>query len=207
LAFTAVGSLREDLAPRDLVLPDQYFDRTKQQHTFFGHGIAAHAPFAEPVCPGLHALLKEVTAPMGSGERPVRVHAGGTYVNIEGPAFSTRAESRFYHDAGFDVIGMTSLPEARLAREAGLCYAPVALVTDYDAWREEEAAVSVNMVTANLEANIARARAIVVAVAGRLFQRPSCACAEAMRWAVMTDPGGIPPEVRERLRPLLDPLD
>jgi 5'-methylthioadenosine phosphorylase len=197
IAFTAVGSLRADIAPRDLVLPDQYFDRTKQTHTFFGQGIAAHAPFAQPVCPRLHRILHEVlVAPAGA--EGVHVHAGGTYVNIEGPAFSTRAESQSYQRSGFDVIGMTSLHEARLAREASLCYAPVALVTDYDAWHEEDEAVTVEMVVANVEANMALACRAVAAVAEAVAPETTCSCRDIMRGAVMTDPELIDPEIRRR---------
>jgi 5'-methylthioadenosine phosphorylase len=136
LSFTAVGSLREDIRPRDIVLPDQYVDRTKQNHTFFGDGVAAHVPFGDPVCPALHRIAAHLATERLPG--PARVHQGGTYVNIEGPAFSTRAESQMYRTLGFDIVGMTSLPEAKLAREAGLCYAAVALVTDYDCWRAAE---------------------------------------------------------------------
>ena len=199
LAFTAVGSLREDIAPRDLVLPDQYFDRTKQNHTFFGDGIAAHAPFADPVCPRLRRGLETVLDELRAAGESVRVHPAGTYVNIEGPAFSTRAESRFYRNAGFDVIGMTSLPEAKLAREAGICYAPVALVTDYDAWHEGEEAVTVEMVVAHMAANVSVARKIVTTLAARLEAgEATCGCADAMRGAVMTDRALIPPELRAR---------
>lgn len=200
LSFTAVGSLREEIAPRDVVLPDQYVDRTKQNHTFFGGGVAAHVPFGDPVCPALHALaadLAQQRAPSG-----IRVHRGGTYVNIEGPAFSTRAESEMYRTLGFDIIGMTSLPEAKLAREAGLCYAAAALVTDYDCWKPAEE-VNVQQVVRNVAANAHFARDLLLAVAGELPPQGDCGCAAAMRGAVMTDPASIPDAARRRLAAIL----
>lgn len=200
LAITAVGSLQAEIAPRDVVLPDQYFDRTKRNCTFFGDGVAAHAPFADPVCPRLRRGLREALEDLPRDGETVRVHLSGTYVNIEGPAFSTRAESRFYQAAGFDVIGMTSLPEAKLARELGLCYAPVALVTDFDAWHQDEEAVTVEMVMGHMKANIKVARELIASVIARLnAEGGTCGCAESMQGAVMTDPKLIDPETRERL--------
>jgi 5'-methylthioadenosine phosphorylase len=200
LSFTAVGSLREDIRPRDIVLPDQYVDRTKQNHTFFGDGIAAHVPFGDPVCPALQRLAAHLAAEHLPA--PARVHPGGTYVNIEGPAFSTRAESQMYRTLGFDIIGMTSLPEAKLAREAGLCYAAVALVTDYDCWRPAEE-VNAAMVAHNAAANIGFAQALLLAVAAGLSTRDACSCASATHGGVMTAPDHIPPTTRQRLAAVL----
>lgn len=198
LSITAVGSLKEEIQPRDILLPDQYFDRTKQNHTFFGDGIVAHVPFGDPVCPALHQALDAQARRLGSAT----VHTGGTYVNMEGPAFSTRAESETYRALGFHVIGMTSLPEAKLAREAGLCYAPVALVTDYDCWHASDD-VSVELVLENMRANLQFAQSLISAVARLDGIDRQCACARSLEGAVMTEEGSIPDHARERLALIL----
>jgi 5'-methylthioadenosine phosphorylase len=198
ISVSAVGSLREDIAPRDLVIPDQLFDRTRSRvNSFFEHGIVVHCTFAEPFCPTLSKLLLDSARELGD----VRVHAGGTYVCMEGPLFSTKAESNIYRKLGMDVIGMTALPEAKLAREAELCYATIACATDYDCWRESEESVSVELVVANLSANIANAQRIIQSVAQKIpADRHSvdCGCASALATAIITDPATIPASVKER---------
>ncbi len=210
LSFSAVGSLREDFRPRDIVLPDQYFDRTKQSgaHTFFGEGIVAHVAFGEPACRGLRGKLaqtiEQVMAKRRADADAPRLHVGGTYVCMEGPAFSTKAESNIYRKLGCDLIGMTSLPEAKLAREAGLCYQSVSMITDYDCWHESEAAVSVEMVVEHMHANASLAKEILRAVLqADLALDPGCTCRQALSTAIATDRGVIPAEVLERLAPLL----
>jgi 5'-methylthioadenosine phosphorylase len=203
ISVSAVGSLREDFAPLDLVIPDQLFDRTRSRpNTFFEGGVVVHVSFADPFCPHLSGLLRAAGAGLGD----VRLHRGGTYVCIEGPQFSTRAESRIYRQLGCDVIGMTALPEAKLAREAELCYATVACVTDYDVWHETEEPVTVEMVVANLAKNVANAQRIIRGVAGQLPANRSavpCDCDHALANAILTDRAIIPAPVRERYRLLL----
>jgi len=200
LSASAVGSMREAIRPRDVVVVDQFIDRTvHRKGTFFGDGIAAHVAFADPVCPELHGLLGRVAAEQG-----VRVHGRGTYLCIEGPAFSTRAESRLYRSWDVDVIGMTNLPEAKLAREAELCYATLAFVTDYDCWHEEEADVSVAAVLDNLRANAGLAAAILrEAIRETPLVRTNCGCARALEHAILTPREAIPAAARERLRAIL----
>ncbi len=204
LSVSAVGSLREDYAPLHLVLPDQIFDRTKlRPGTFFEGGIVVHASFADPFCPHLSDVLWETMSSL----EDVTCHRGGTYVCMEGPLFSTRAESRIYRQLGCDLIGMTALPEAKLAREAELCYATIACVTDYDAWHESEQPVTVEMVIANLQKNVANAQRIIRTVATQLPSDRSsspCTCASALNNAIITDPTAIPGEVRERYALLLE---
>ena len=198
ISVSAVGSLREHIAPRDFVIPDQLFDRTKSRvNSFFEGGIVVHSTFADPFCPTLSALLLESAREPGN----VKVHEGGTYVCMEGPLFSTRAESRTYRSWGMDIIGMTALPEAKLAREAELCYAIVACVTDYDSWHESEESVTVEMVIGNLNANVANAQRILRSVARKIPADRSantCECPSALATAIMTDHNMIPPEVREK---------
>lgn len=208
VSVSAVGSLREELRPRDIVLPDQYFDRTKNRdgHTFFGAGIVAHVAFAEPACRVLReaiadAACKAVTA-QGSA-CGVKIHTGGTYVNMEGPAFSTKAESHTYRKLGFDVIGMTSLAEAKLCREAELCYQAISMVTDYDCWRESEESVSVELVVGHLTANSRLAREIVQELIPAIPESRECGCEQALQHAIMTAREAIPPEAIERLRPIV----
>lgn len=199
LSVSAVGSLREEIHPGHVVLPDQFIDRTRgRRNTFFGNGVVGHVPFGDPICPALHAVLERATRQHAA---PETVHARGTYVVMEGPAFSTRAESNLYRSWGADVIGMTNLPEAKFAREAELCYATLALPTDYDCWKQDEAAVSVDAVIAVLRRNVSLARDIVRQVALLALDLPerNCACASAARHAVMTAPESIPPEARQRL--------
>jgi 5'-methylthioadenosine phosphorylase len=201
LSVSAVGSLREHIRPGDVVLPDQFIDRTRgsRRSTFYGSGVVGHVSFADPICGTLHDVLVDVA----QGERgdAAGVHTRGTYVVMEGPAFSTRAESHLYRSWGADVIGMTNLPEAKLAREAELCYATVALPTDYDCWRDEEEPVSVDAVVAVLKRNVDLARRIVRSAAERIAAMPprTCGCASASRFAVMTAPDQIPAEAYARL--------
>jgi 5'-methylthioadenosine phosphorylase len=195
ISVSAVGSMREALAPLDLVIPDQVFDRTKSRvNTFFGDGVVAHVSFAEPFCSDLSGTLAATAEQLG-----VRTHRGGTYLCIEGPQFSTKAESRIYRSWDVDIIGMTALPEAKLAREAELCYAVMAFVTDYDVWHSGAEAVTVEMVIKNLAANIDNAKRIVHAVTPPLATPPACACGSALRDAIMTAPDRIPAETRQRL--------
>ncbi len=212
ISVSAVGSLREDIHPRDIVLPDQYYDRTKRSadHTFFGNGVVAHVSFADPGCPHLREFLAaaaRATAVTGTapGEAAPGLHARGTYVNMEGPAFSTRAESHAYRRLGGDIIGMTSLPEAKLCREAEICYQAMAMVTDYDCWHATAEAVSVELVLAHLVANTARAKAVLAAMLPRLADAPDCPCRHALAHAIMTTPDAMPPETVARLRPIIGP--
>jgi 5'-methylthioadenosine phosphorylase len=198
ISVSAVGSLREDFAPLDLVIPDQLFDRTKARPaSFFENGVVAHIGFAEPFCPETSAMLAEASA-MLSG---VRVHRGGMYLCIEGPQFSTKAESRVYRQWGADIIGMTALPEAKLAREAELCYATIACVTDYDVWHETETPVTVEMVVANLARNVTHAQRIIREVA-RIIPvdraNSTCGCDSALASALITDRAALTPEQRSR---------
>lgn len=195
ISLSAVGSLREDIAPLDVVLPDQIIDRTiERSRTFFDRGIVVHVSIADPFCPDLRAAL----AASAEGLAP-HLHREGTYVCIEGPQFSTKAESQNFRQWGASVIGMTAMPEARLAREAELCYATVALVTDYDVWHTTVQPVTVDMVVANLQQNAAVAREILSRVVARLPQTPNCACGHALAGAIATDPAAIGPDVRQRL--------
>ncbi len=198
LSVSAVGSLREDIAPGDFVAVDQFIDRTRHRpDTFFERGVVAHVLFADPTCADLRTVL--IAAARETG---VRVHAGGTYVNMEGPQFSTRAESRLYRSWGADVIGMTNLQEARLAREAELCYATLAMATDYDCWHVAD--VTVEAILAVMASNVSHARTALRGVLPRLPAERRCACKDALRYAILTEPGKIPPETRDRLALLLD---
>ncbi len=198
ISVSAVGSLREHIAPRDLLIPDQLFDRTKSRvNSFFEGGLVVHCTFAEPFCPTLSGLLIASASELGD----VKVHSGGTYICMEGPLFSTRAESRAYRSWGMDVIGMTALPEAKLAREAELCYATIACITDYDCWRESEESVTVEMVINNLSANVTNAQRILRAVARKIPADRSantCECPSALATAILTDRASIPAEVKEK---------
>jgi len=200
LSVSAVGSLQAKYKPCDIVLPDQFLDRTKQSlaHTFFGRGIVAHIAFAEPICGELRKLL------VTSGRAlKATVHDGGTYVNMEGPAFSTRAESLTNHQLGYDVVGMTNLGEAKCAREAEIAYATMAMITDYDCWKTDEAHVTVEMVIENLTRNASMAKAIIRDVIGRIPAEPNCTCHEALRNAIMTERKLWPAGTRKQLKPLL----
>ena len=200
ISVSAVGSMREEIPPGDIVLVDQFIDRTvSRPRTFFEGGIVAHVGFAEPISRRVQSALQRACQRLD-----IRHHMNGAYVCIEGPQFSTKAESLLYRTwPGVSVIGMTNLPEARLAREAELPYATVALATDYDCWNEDHDAVTVEQVVATLQANVAKAKAIITAVAA---DPPSGACPsqDALRFAVMTAPSAMPPATRERLGLLLD---
>ena len=201
ISVSAVGSMKEGIAPGHIVIPDQFFDRTqgKRASTFFGNGVVGHVQFADPVCGELSTALAAAAETVGA-----TVHRGGTYICIEGPNFSTRAESNIYRSWGVDVIGMTNIPEARLAREAEICYGTVALATDYDCWHDEHDDVSVEAVLAIIEQNVATARNIIRTVVPKLAAQRACHCGEALRYAVMTRRDLIPAATRQALAPLLD---
>ena len=200
ISASAVGSLQARYRPCDFVLVDQFLDRTKRdfEHTFFGKGIVAHVAFADPVCEELRKLLLR-----SAKTCKVRVHNGGTYVNMEGPAFSTRAESTANHKAGFDVIGMTNLGEAKCAREAEIAYATMAMVTDYDCWKLDEAHVTVEMVIANLQRNASTAKAILTKVIPTLPTKANWPCHEALRNAIMTEKILWPKGTQRNLKPII----
>jgi 5'-methylthioadenosine phosphorylase len=201
ISVSAVGSLQGRYRPCHIVLPDQFLDRTKQSaaHTFFGRGIVAHIAFADPICEELRQLLLSSARSLKA-----RVHDGGTYVNMEGPAFSTRAESLTNHRLGYDVIGMTNLGEAKCAREAEIGYATMAMITDYDCWKEDEAHVTVDMVIANLMKNAETAKAIIAKVLPLIPRKPGWPCHDALRNAIMTDKKFWPARTRAELRPILE---
>ncbi|WP_305045733.1 S-methyl-5'-thioadenosine phosphorylase [Geoalkalibacter sp.] len=200
ISVSAVGSMKEEIVPGHIVIPDQFFDRTqgKRASTFFGHGVVGHVQFADPVCADLAQVLYAA-----AGEAGAVVHRGGTYLCIEGPNFSTRAESNIYRGWGVDIIGMTNIPEARLAREAEICYATVALATDYDCWHHEHEDVSVEAVIAIIQKNVAMARGIIRAAAKQLGEVRRCACGSALQFAIMTDKSLIPEQTRKDLAPIL----
>ncbi len=207
LSISAVGSFKEELAPGDVVLVDQFVDRTKrsQDHTFFGDGIAAHIPFAHPTCDRLRVHVKQVVASLLAKENPngVTLHDCGTYLNMEGPAFSTLAESKLYQCWGMDVIGMTNLAEAKLAREAEICYLSIAMVTDYDCWHETHETVSVEMIIKTLMQNADLAKTIVKeAVTQLAADHTDCSCRHALEYAIVTDRAVIPAETKARLEPI-----
>jgi 5'-methylthioadenosine phosphorylase len=199
LSASAVGSLKEELPPLDIVIPDQFIDRTKGRiSTFFGRGLVAHVAFAHPICRHLSEIAYE------SGRRAgANVHKGGTYVCMEGPQFSTLAESRLYRSWGADIIGMTNLQEAKLAREAEICYATIALVTDYDCWHPDHDHVTVEMIIANLTQNAKTAQQIIAGAVERLPYERTCECASALKYALITRPDCIPAQVREELAPIV----
>jgi 5'-methylthioadenosine phosphorylase len=200
VSISAVGSLREELPPRSLVVPDQIIDRTvARPQTYFADGVVAHVGIADPFCPHLRRSLLDAIAASGRDAAD-----GGTHVCIEGPQFSTRAESNLYRSWGAAIIGMTSMPEARLAREAELCYAIVALVTDYDVWHETEADVSVELVLANLKAGALAAQEVIRHLASADLPPRSCGCADALAGAIATDPAAIPAAIRGRLGVIVD---
>jgi 5'-methylthioadenosine phosphorylase len=195
VSVSAVGSMKEIIRPLDLVVPDQFYDATRRRvSSFFGEGIVAHVGMADPVCPELAGALDKAARQTGA-----TVHRGGTYVCIEGPQFSTKAESRIYRSWGVDVIGMTNMPEAKLAREAELCYATLALVTDYDVWHEEHEAVSVESVVQNLLRNVATARDALRRLIPALPAARSCGCGRLLENAVITGPAAFPLPARRRL--------
>ena len=200
ISVSAVGSLQAKYKPCDIVLPDQFLDRTKRdfEHTYFGRGIVAHIAFADPICEELRRLLLK-----SAKAQKARVHDGGTYVNMEGPAFSTRAESLTNHKLGYDVIGMTNLGEAKCAREAEIAYATMAMITDYDCWKVDEAHVTVEMVIENLKRNAATAQRTIRHVLPLIPTEPTWPCHSALHNAIMTDPKVWPAKTKKELAPLL----
>ena len=200
ISVSAVGSMKEEIAPGHIVIPDQFFDRTqgKRASTFFGRGITGHVQFADPVCPELGNVLYQAGRDAGA-----TVHQGGTYLCIEGPNFSTRAESTIFRSWGVDVIGMTNLPEARLAREAEICYGTVALATDYDCWHQGHDDVTVEAVLEIIRQNVSMARDIIKRAAAALSSKSECGCGESLKYAIMTDRDLIPEQVRKDLEPIL----
>jgi len=203
ISVSAVGSLQENIHPLDIVIPDQIIDRTKSRvNTFFGDGIVVHATFADPFCPVLSQLLYQAAYYDVGGKVP-RVHPGGTYLAMEGPLFSTRAESNLYRSWRASVIGMTAIPEAKLAREAEICYATIACVTDYDCWHEVHESVTIDMVISNLMRSVEAAKEIVKKASAQLPKRRECGCATALRDAIITSRELIPPKKKEELALLL----
>lgn len=200
ISVSAVGSLQKKYEPCDIVLPDQFLDRTKRdfEHTFFGRGIVAHVAFADPIAAELRGLLFKAAR-----EEKARVHNGGTYVNMEGPAFSTRAESLTNHKLGYDVIGMTNLGEAKCAREAEIAYATMAMITDYDCWKVDEEHVTVEMIIANLMKNAAAAKSIVARVIPKIPCEPNWPCHNSLQNAIMTDKRLWPKKTVAELKPIL----
>jgi 5'-methylthioadenosine phosphorylase len=196
LSASAVGSLRRHHKPTDFVLPDQFLDRTyRRESTFFGDGVVAHVAFADPLCSVLANSVEEAGANIG-----FPLQRGGTYVCMEGPAFSTRAESRLYRSWGMDLIGMTNLQEARLAREAEICYVTIAMVTDYDCWHDDEEDVTVEMLIDNLNRNSANAKRLIRETVRVLPRDFDCPCQHALENAIITDPGTIPQKTRDKLQ-------
>jgi 5'-methylthioadenosine phosphorylase len=200
LSASAVGSLQEQYEPQHLVIPDQFFDRTRggRVSTFFGNGLVAHVGFAHPICDRLADVAYEACTAVGA-----TVHKGGTYVCMEGPQFSTLAESKLYRSWGMDIIGMTNLTEAKLAREAEICYATIALVTDYDCWHPDHDDVTVDMIVQNLIANARTAQAVIADAVSRLPYDRTCGCANALQHALITHADAVPDRVRRDLAPLI----
>ena len=199
LSASAVGSLKEAYKPLDLVIPDQFLDRTRGRvSTFFGHGLVAHVGFAHPFCSPLSAIAFSSAQQAGA-----TVHKGGTYVCMEGPQFSTLAESRLYRSWGMDIIGMTNLQEAKLAREAEICYTTIALVTDYDCWHPDHDQVTVEMIVANLTQNSKTAQQVIANAVGQLPFERTCECATALKYAIITRPDAVPSETKRDLGPII----
>lgn len=199
LSVSAVGSLKEDIKPLNIVLPDQFFDRTKNRaSTFFGNGIVAHVNFAEPICPSLRNIVYNVCLKL-----ELEVVNGGTYICIEGPHFSSRAESNIYRKLDFDIIGMTNLPEAKLAREAEICYCTVALVTDYDCWHEEYNEVDIDMVFENLRKNSGNATKIIRNTILKIPDQRDCKCSKSLENAIITREDLITNRIKEKLKPII----
>ncbi len=199
ISVSAVGSLQREIAPGDVVVPDQFIDRTsKRPSTFFGNGIVAHVSFADPLCKDLSAQLVNA-----AGEEGAHVHAGGIYLCMEGPQFSTRAESKLYRSWGADVIGMTNLQEAKLAREAEICFSTLALATDYDCWNESAADVAIDHVLRILQQNAALAQKTIARVIATLSDSRSCACASALKDAIITERSQVPKKIRADLKPII----
>jgi len=199
LSASAVGSLKHEYKPLDIVIPDQFYDRTKGRiSTFFGRGIVAHVAFAHPFCGELSAIAGDSVAAVGA-----TVHRGGTYVNMEGPQFSTLAESRLYRSWGMDVIGMTNLQEAKLAREAEICYSTLALVTDYDCWHPDHDSVTVEMIIAVLVQNATTAQQAIAEAVGRIPAERTCGCKDALATAIITRPEVVPDQIKKELAPII----
>ncbi len=199
ISVSAVGSMREDIKPGHIVIIDQFFDRTKDRPaSFFGEGIVAHIPFADPICPAMANILFQAALREGA-----HAHKGGTYLCIEGPQFSTRAESNIYRRWGVDVIGMTNLPEAKLAREAEICYVTLALATDYDCWHEAAEEVTIEAVIKVLQDNVALAKRIIKASLRDIGRVGECGCHQALKDAIITDKSVIPDKVKEDLKPII----
>ena len=196
ISVSACGSLKENIKPLDFVLPLQFVDRTNQarKYTFFDEGITAHISFAHPVCEGLVDLVAEEAGKVEPG-----VHIGGTYLNMEGPQFSTLAESNLYRAWGMDIIGMTNMAEARLAREAEICYATLAAVTDYDCWCESEETVAVDAIMGNLRKNVESAKKILKNSIAKISDKRTCPCKDALKYAIVTDPKAISQETKDKL--------
>ncbi len=195
ISLSAVGSLKEELKPLDFVVPDQFFDRTRRpDQTFFDNGMVAHVSFAAPVCSDLADIVIAACKKAG-----VTVHAGGTYVNMEGPQFSTLAESKLYRSWNMDIIGMTNMTEARLAREAEICYATLAAVTDYDCWRESEETVTVEVVIDNLRKNVENSKKILRTAITMIGKERDCPCKNALKYSLITRPDCMPAGIREKL--------
>ena len=199
ISASAVGSLKEDYRPLDIVIPDQFFDRTRNRvSTFFGRGLAAHVSFAHPVCKVLSPIVAAAVE-----RTSARVHRGGTYVCMEGPQFSTLAESRLYRSWGMDVVGMTNLQEAKLAREAEICFVTMALVTDYDCWHPAHDQVSVDMIVATLAENAQTAQQAIAETVGAIPEERNCECAGALKFAIITRREAIPAAVKNELAPII----
>jgi 5'-methylthioadenosine phosphorylase len=199
ISASAVGSLKEEYRPLDILVPDQFFDRTKGRiSTFFGRGLVAHIAFAHPLCPVLSSIAADAAASVGA-----TVHRGGTYVTMEGPQFSTLAESRLYRSWGMDVIGMTNLQEAKLAREAEICYATLALITDYDCWHPDHDSVTVDLIVANLLQNAATAQRTIAEAVSRITEPRRCACKDALATAIITRPEQVPEQTKKDLAPII----
>jgi 5'-methylthioadenosine phosphorylase len=211
VSASAVGSLKEEYRPLDLLIPDQFFDRTKGRvSTFFGRGLVAHVGFAHPFCARLGDVAYEAAQAAGLGRAPAAgsdgppvVHKGGTYVCMEGPQFSTLAESKLYRTWGMDVIGMTNLQEAKLAREAEICYTTIALITDYDCWHPSHDQVTVEMIVANLMQNARHAQQVIAEAVARLPFERTCECASALKHAIITRPEAVPAALKKELAPLV----
>ncbi|MFW6123790.1 MAG: S-methyl-5'-thioadenosine phosphorylase [Acidobacteriota bacterium] len=201
ISVNSVGSLKEEIKPTDIVFPDQFYDKTFRKNTFFGEGLVAHIGFADPVCPDLSRVLYKAGKDLG-----LRVHEKGTYICIQGPHFSTIAESQIYRKWGCDVIGMTSSTEAKLCREAEICYASMSLITDYDVWHETEGHVSVEMILNNMKKNVRNAKALIRSAVKVLSdsQEVKCECRDALKNCIVTDPRRIPPSIRKKLSYIVD---
>jgi 5'-methylthioadenosine phosphorylase len=199
LSASAVGSLKEEYKPLDILIPDQFFDRTKGRiSTFFGRGLVAHVGFAHPFCGALSKIAGDAVQAVAA-----TVHRGGTYVNMEGPQFSTLSESKLYRSWGMDVIGMTNLQEAKLAREAEICYSTLALVTDYDCWHPDHDSVTVDLIVANLTQNAKTAQQAIAEAVGRISGARTCACKDALATAIITRPEHVPEQTKKELAPIV----